>query len=102
MADRVVRSATVGLESLAPKAIDILYAFLTSEYDRELHQRAKIAIGVVGAWQRHRATQAGREAGVYMMARELADGKEQLAAMLRQASPNAPIVKALPEAKEAS
>jgi hypothetical protein len=56
----------------------------------------RVATGVLATYARVKQTAGAREALTFMMARELAGDREQLADYIRATMPGAAIVKALP------
>ena len=60
---------------------------------------ARIATAVLSAWTRQQQTKSAEKATMFMVARELASDKEQLAEYVRLTMPDLNIVKALPPAK---
>lgn len=63
---------------------------------------ARVATSVLSAWTRQQQTKSAAEATRFMVARELATDKEQLAEYIRLTMPDYPVAKALPEAREGS
>lgn len=61
---------------------------------------ARIASSLLSTNAREKQTASATDALSFMMARELSSDKEQLEKFLTAAMPNAPIVRALPPAKE--
>lgn len=68
-----------------------------AEVDTKAIGRARVASSVLSTWARERATQSATETRQVLMARELAENKEQLERYLKAAMPGAPVVKAIPE-----
>lgn len=93
------QEATQVLAGLAKRAMGALEEFFDSgaEVDSKAIGRARVASSVLSAWARERATQSATETRQVLMARELAENKEQLELYLKAAMPSAPVVKAIPE-----
>jgi hypothetical protein len=82
------------LDDLARQSIrDFL---LSDGQDKGLREKAKQANAYRSTEARREQTQSAREATIVMMARELAQDKQQFQQYLRAAMPNAAMVKALP------
>jgi len=60
---------------------------------------ARVATAVLSSWTRQQQTKSAEKATMFMVARELASDKVQLADYVRLAMPDLSIVKALPAAK---
>lgn len=88
------------LADLAGQAMDkIKEFFCQEEYTGKDVGVARIATAVLSAWTRHEQTQSARQATMFMLSRELAADKEQLAEYINLTMPNLGLVKALPKAK---
>jgi hypothetical protein len=62
---------------------------------------ARVAASALSAWSRHKQTESARESNFIILARELAENKQQFRKFVIAAMPEAAIVKALPVAKAA-
>lgn len=60
---------------------------------------ARVATAVLSSWTRQQQTKSAEKATLFMVARELASDKEQLAEYVRLTMPDLSIVKALPPPK---
>lgn len=60
---------------------------------------ARVATAVLSSWTRQQQTRSAEKATMFMVARELATDKDQLAEYVRLTMPDLSIVKALPVAK---
>lgn len=60
---------------------------------------ARVATSVLSAWTRQQQTKSATDATKFMVARELAQDKDQLAEYIRLTMPDYPLVKVLPEGK---
>lgn len=86
------------LDILNVKAIDALEGFLDSSDDsKEALGRARIAGSILSAWTRHQQTMGARDATTFMLARELAEDREQLREYVALSMPESPLVKQLSE-----
>ena len=84
-------------DKLAIKAMDNLGEFLgNGDTDGKALARARVAATVLSSWTRHKQTEGAREATAFMMARELARDKEELARYIQVSLPGSPLVKLLP------
>ena len=86
--DELFQGAAQGLREFFQSGGDIT--------EKEL-ARARICSTVVSAWSRYEQTKRAKEATQFMMARELATNRDQLAAYVRISMPEASIIKALPQ-----
>lgn len=88
------------LGSLAEQAISSLREFFNQgEHTGKDIGSARIATAVLSSWTRHAQTKSAEKATMFMVARELASDKEQLAEYVRLTMPDLGLTKALPEAK---
>lgn len=61
---------------------------------------ARVATSVLSAWTRQQQTKSAQETTRFMVARELASDREQLADYIRLTMPDYPLVKALPQGRD--
>lgn len=88
-------------KKLADDSIDQITSYFDSDgKDQALEKKANAARSVLSSWARHEQTISAREATNFMMARELAQDKDQLEKYIKLSMPSSPLVKALPEASE--
>lgn len=88
------------LASLAEDAIGKLKDFFNQEeYTGKDVGVARVATAVLSAWTRHEQTKSAEKTTLFMVARELASDKDQLAEYIRLTMPDLGIVKALPAPK---
>ena len=86
--------------SLADQAIGSLQQFFRKkERTTKDVGVARVATAVLSSWTRQQQTKSAEKATMFMVARELANDKEQLAEFIRLTMPDLSIVKALPPAK---
>ena len=89
------------VEALGAEAVSALRKFLGAREVTALDiGRAKIAASAFSGWTRYRQTESSRESNIIMLSRELANDKAELRRFLKIGMPNAPMIKALPEAKK--
>lgn len=89
------------LGGLADQAISSLADFFgQDEHTGKDIGAARIATAVLSAWTRHAQTKSAEKATMFMVARELASNKEQLAEYISLTMPDLSIVKSLSEAKK--
>jgi len=95
-----MRDTEKKLAGLADQAIDTLHIFFRQD-DRTGKDIgvARVATAVLSAWTRQQQTKSAEKATMFMVARELASDKQQLADYVRLTMPDLNIVKALPAAK---
>jgi len=95
-----MRDTEKKLAGLADQAIDTLKHFFRQD-DRTGKDIgvARVATAVLSAWTRQQQTKSAEKATMFMVARELASDKKQLAEYVRLTMPDLSIVKALPAAK---
>lgn len=87
------------LVDLADEAIGTLNHFFSEgEHTPRDIGVARIATAVLSAWTRQQQTRSAEKATLFMVARELASDKEQLAEYVRLTMPDLSIIKALPKA----
>lgn len=88
------------LTNLADQAIDTLGDFFKKD-DRGSKDIgvARVATAVLSAWTRQQQTRSAEKTTMFMVARELASNKEQLAEYVRLTMPDLSIVKMLPGTK---
>ena len=88
------------LDLLGAEAVGALRKFLGQPEHTSLDiGKARVAASALSAWSRYKQTESARESTFLLLARELAENKEQLRKYVKIAMPNAPIVKALPRGK---
>lgn len=88
------------LGGLAEQAISSLKDFFSQEeHTGKDIGAARIATAVLSSWTRHAQTKSAEKATMFMVARELATDKEQLAEYVRLTMPDLGLTKALPQAK---
>lgn len=95
-----MRNTEKKLARLADEAITALSLFFKGK--DPTHKDigvARVATAVLSAWTRQQQTKSAEKATLFMVARELASDKEQLAEYVRLTMPDLSIVKALPAAK---
>lgn len=86
------------LGMLAEKAIKSLDDFFgRKDYTNKDIGAARIATAIISAWTRQSQTKSAEKTTLFMVARELASDKQQLAEYIRLTMPDLPIVKALPK-----
>ena len=83
-------------DNLSNKAIEALEEFLDSDDSgKEALGRARVAGSILSAWTRHRQTLGARDATSFMLARELAEDREELLKYVALAMPENLLVKQL-------
>lgn len=88
------------LGTLADQAINSLKDFFNQEeHTGKDIGSARIATAVLSSWTRHAQTKSAEKATMFMVARELASDKEQLAEYVRLTMPDLGLTKALPATK---
>jgi len=88
------------LGSLAEQAIGKLKDFFSQEeHTGKDIGSARIATAVLSSWTRQAQTKSAEKATMFMVARELASDKEQLAEYVRLTMPDLGLTKALPKGK---
>lgn len=89
------------LDLLGAEAVSALRKFLAGQDNATSLDigKARVAASALSAWTRHRQTESARESNFLVLARELAENKEQFKKFVRVAMPNAPILAALPAGK---
>jgi len=65
----------------------LLEYFKTGALDPDAHSRARIATSVLSSVTKHEQTQSAREATAVLVARELANNKEEFAQYLKVSTP---------------
>ena len=96
----MTNNADKELGSLAKQAISKLREFFNQEdHTGKDIGAARIATAVLSSWTRHAQTKSAEKATMFMVARELAQDKEQLAEYVRLTMPNLGLIKALPRGK---
>ena len=89
--------AKTEFDSLGQEAIIALRKFFTIREPTSLViGAARVAASALGAWTRYCQTETSRESNFLMLARELAEDKEEFRKFVKLGMPNAPIVQALP------
>lgn len=84
-------------EQLLEKCNQVIWDELNSDgQDSALRNKAKLALGYLGVVAKREQTASARDATNFMMARELADDKEQLERYIRATMPSSRIIKELP------
>lgn len=92
----MAETATQKIEALGMHAIDVLKAAMTKgDFTKGDIIRIKAAQTSLGSWTRFRATESAERTNLLVLARELAENKQQFQDFMRVAMPNAPIMKAL-------
>ncbi len=87
------------LDTLAGLAMFKLRGFLEGgDHTGKDIAEAKIASGIVSSWVRNKQTDSALQATNFMMARELAQDRQQLETYIRLTNPQSALVKALPPA----
>lgn len=85
------------LAALAERAIKSLDNFFNQEdHTGKDIGAARIATAIISAWTRQSQTKSAEKTTLFMVARELANDREQLAEYIKLTMPDLPIVKALP------
>lgn len=88
------------LGSLAEQAIGSLKGFFKQEeHTGKDIGAARIATAILSSWTRQAQTKSAEKATMFMVARELASDKEQLAEYVRLTMPDLGLTKALPKGK---
>ena len=89
------------LDLLGAEAVSALRKFLsTSEQATSLDiGKARVAASALSAWTRNRATDSAKETNFLILARELAENKDQFRKFVRVGMPHHQILKALPDGK---
>lgn len=88
------------LSNLADQAISTLTKFFRQgDHTGKDVGVARVATSVLSAWTRQQQTKSAEKATMFMVARELASDKEQLAEYVRLTMPDLGLIKALPPAK---
>ncbi len=88
------------LGSLADQAINNLGKFFNrKERTSQDIGVARVATSVLSAWTRQQQTKSAERTTMFMLARELATDRDQLAEYVRLTMPDASIVKLLPQPK---
>jgi len=96
----VTNNAEKKLGGLAEQAISKLKDFFNQEeHTGKDIGSARIATAVLSSWTRHAQTKSAEKATMFMVARELASNKEQLADYVRLTMPDLGLTKALPKGK---
>lgn len=99
MAEALRPEVVRDVELLGAEAISILRKFLSqAEFTKLDLERARVAQSTFASWTRNRQTENARESNFLILARELAEDKNQFRRFVRLGMPNAPILKALPSA----
>lgn len=95
------RTVEIRLTKLAEQAMATLSGFFSEKEHtgREIGS-ARIATAIISAWTRQAQTRSAEKTTMFMVARELASDREQLADYIRLTMPDLPLVKALSEPKE--
>lgn len=89
------------LGNLADKAIESLSDFFRQkgEHTSKDIGAARVATAIISSWTRQSQTKSAEKATMFMVARELANDRDQLAEYIRLTMPDLALVKALPPAK---
>lgn len=96
----MTKNTEKNLSDLAEQAISKLKKFFNQDdHTGKDIGAARIATAVLSSWTRHAQTKSAEKATMFMVARELASDKEQLAEYVRLTMPDLGLIKALPEAK---
>jgi len=91
------RNTEKNLADVADEAISVLNRFFRqNEHTAKDIGVARVATAVLSAWTRQQQTRSAEKSTMFMVARELASDKEQLAEYVRLAMPDLSIVKSLP------
>lgn len=85
--------------ALSRKAMKQLGEFFNEgEHTSKSIAAARVATAILSSWTRDHQTRSAEKATMFMVARELASDKNQLAEYIRITMPDLELVKALPEA----
>ena len=92
----MTQGTEVKLEQVAKQAMSELQKFFRKkEATTKDVGVARVATSVLSAWTRQQQTKSASDTTKFMVARELASDKEQLAEYIRLTMPDFPLVKAL-------
>lgn len=93
--------AAQNLDLLGAEAVGVLRKFLQQpDYTSHDIGKAKMAMGSLASWAKIKQTESARESNFIMLARELAEDKQQFRKLVSAVMPGSAIVKALPAAKD--
>ena len=85
------------LEALASEAMNQLSGFFGREdFSSKDIAAARVSTSIISAWTRYQQTKGAEKATMFMVARELASDKEQLAQYILTTMPEMGALKALP------